>query len=425
MSFLNMVSDNIRRGLVNLRGVELSTDFAVKKEVRAATSIASPVTINRLDETKLKYTNYGFAVVAASYTGTAPSNGIQMKLEFMTDSLQFEIKTIGTIATYSIFIDGKLCNQNAVVTPNGEGVSWINVSATTGSVVRKMRHVEIYGINSAIGAVVVAPFDTVTSDIAKVRPFIYQMGDSYTYGTGAAHPLSDYGSSPAINDFYAYSRALGFDGIAEGIGGSGWNSTGGQYPATRVSTRLKNLNRKPDVISFALGYNDAAAIMTGTNKDKLVASMGEAVSAARDAWPGVPVIIISCATPKGITANIQAVYDLIKEFCFNSGVELIEVSEAVTSANSSVYTGTDNVHPNGVGHQYRGLTAARYVYNKALSGTCLIPDFSRGFTVNFIKKDGFSVEVLSEVVDASSQEEAEQKVKYREIGKPNLRIEII
>lgn len=425
MSFLNLVSDNIRRGLVNISGVQLSTDFVVTKEVRAATSIASPVTIGRLDETKLKYTNYGFAVVASSYTGTAPSNGIQMKLEFMTDSLQFEIKTVGTIATYSIFIDGKLCNQDAITTANGEAISWINVSATSDQIIRKMRHVEIYGINSAIGAVAVNAFDTVTSEIAKARPFIYQMGDSYTYGTGAAYPLSAYGSSPAINDFYAYSRALGFDGIAEGIGGSGWNSTGGQYPATRVSTRLKNLNRKPDVISFALGYNDAAAILTGTNKDKLVVSMGEAIAAARDAWPGVPVIVISSATPKGMTDNIKAVYDLVKEFCYNNGVELVEVSDAVTAANSAVYTGADNVHPNGVGHQHRGLTIARYVRNKALAGKCLIPEFSKGFTVNFIQKDGFSVEVKSEVVNAGSQSEAEQLVKSREIGNPNLRIEII
>lgn len=424
MSFIELVRENIRKGLVNIKGVELSTEYSVVKEIRAATSITSPQTINNRDETKLRFTNYGFATVAGSYTGTAPSNGIQMKVEFMTDSQLFEIKTVGSIATYSIFVDGKLCNADAITTANGEAVSWIQVKAND-DVVRKVRHVEIYGVNTALGAIQANAQDTFSSEIISERPLIYQMGDSYTYGTGAAYPTQAYGSSPAINDFYTYSRALGFDGIAEGIGGSGWNSAGGQYPATRVSTRLANINRKPDAIVFALGYNDAAAINTGTNKQKLIVSMQEAVSSARAAHPNVPIVVISSATPKGITANIQSVYDLVKEFCSKNGIELLEVSEAVTNSNSVVYTGTDNVHPNGVGHQHRGLEIARYAKKVAIHGGSLIPTFSTGYIVNFIERNGFAVEVKSESVQSESLEEAQNIIKSRATANGSVRIEII
>lgn len=424
MSFIELVRENIRKGLVNIKGLELSTEYSAVKEIRAATSITSPQTINNRDEAKLRFTNYGFATVAGSYTGTAPSNGIQMKVEFMTDSQIFEIKTVGSIATYSIFVDGKLCNADAITTANGEAVSWIQVKANEG-VIRKVRHIEIYGVNTALGAIQANAQDTFSSEIISQRPLIYQMGDSYTYGTGAAYPTQAYGTSPAINDFYAYSRALGFDGIAEGIGGSGWNSTGGQYPATRVSTRLANINRRPDAIVFALGYNDAAAINTGTNKQKLIVSMQEAVSAAKAAHPNIPIVVISSATPKGITDNIQSVYDLVKEFCSKNGIELLEVSQAVTNANSVVYTGADNVHPNGVGHQHRGLEIARYAKKVAIEGGSLIPAFNTGYLVTFIERNGFAVEVKSESVQAESLEAAQNIIKSRATANGSVRIEII
>lgn len=424
MSFIELVRRNIDKGLVSMSGVELSEEYSVVKEIRPATSIVSPQTISRTDESKIRFTNYGLATVAGTYTGTAPTNGIQMKFEFMTDSQLFEIKTVGSNATYSIFVDGKLLNQDAITTAASEAVSWIQVKANDG-VIRKVRHVEVYGINTALGAIQANAEDTFTSEIISRRPFIYQMGDSYTYGTGAAYPTQAYGSSPAINDFYAFSRSLGFDGIAEGIGGSGWNSAGGQYPAARVLSRLAKISRKPDVISFALGYNDAAAINSGTNKAKMVTSMSEAVSAAREAHPDVPIIFISPATPKGMTAQIQEVYDLAKEFCMENGIEFIEVSDAVTSANSVIYTGTDNVHPNGVGHQYRGLEMARYAREIALSGGHLVPKASKGYIIKYIEKNGFSVVVKSEGVRADSQKEAESIIKSRAKSDGSVRIEII
>lgn len=423
-SFIDLVKDNINLGRLNLDGVKVSEEFSAIKEIRPATSIESPKTISRTDESSLKFTTYGITSVAGgSYTGQTP-NGIQMKTEFMTDSQLFEIKTVGSVGSYSIFCDGKLINEDAFLTPNGEAVSWIQVKANDG-VKRKVRHFEIYSVNTAIGAIQANAQDTFSSNIIGVKPLIYQMGDSYTYGTGAALPGRAYGSSPAVNDFYAFSRSLGFDGIAEGIGGSGWNSTAGQYPSERVKTRLAKLNREPAVISWSLGYNDAAAINTGTNKQKLVQSMIECLAETRKYYPSTPIIIISPATPKGMTANIQVVYDLVKKFASENGIDFIDISSKVTAANSIVYTGSDNVHPNGEGHEFRGLSISFRVIESIEDGKSLNPVIISDYRVNYIERLKFSVLVKTESVSATSRDQAKWLVFSRQYDNPDLRIEIL
>lgn len=421
-SFLELVRDNIDKGLATMQPVQLSTEFTAIKEIRAATSITTPQTISRNDETKLMYTTYGLANVAGgSYTGQSP-NGVQMKVEFMTDSTLFEIKTIGSIGTYSIFIDGKLVNADAFATPNGEAVSWMQVKANDGVISGKLRHVEIYGINSAFGAFVFGAGDTVSREISIKRPLIYQMGDSYTYGTGAGFRTQAYGSSPAVNDFYAFTRSLGFDGIAEGIGGSGWNSAAGQYPMSRVQTRLAKLNRKPSVISWALGYNDAAAILTGTNSQKLLVSMGECLAETRKVYSDVPIIQISSATPKGITTGIQKVIDLVNGFCSDNDIPVINISSYVTNANSAIYTGTDNVHPGTLGHEFRGMAMAREVLLAASGQKSLtVPVTPRAFNVVARLTKSFGVTIFSGVVNAIDENDVAGQL-YLQTG---ARVEIL
>ena len=426
MKYLDLVKKQYDSGKVNLSGVKVSADFTTTSLIQAATTISNPVTHTRKDETKFKFTTYGLADVSGgSYTGQSP-NGVQMKIEFMTDALAFEFKTVGSIGTYSVFVDGELTNLDAISTPNGQAVTYVRTEASEG-VIKRMRHVEIYGVNTSFGGLFTDSADTVTSEITiDPKPFIYQMGDSYTYGTGAGYVTQAYGSSPAINDFYVFRNALGMDGIAEGIGGSGWNSTGGQVPASRLQNRLLKMNRKPDVVSFALAYNDAAAINTGTNAIKLVTSMGDALKVVRDAMPDVPVIHVSCATPKGITTQIQRVLDLTHDFCARNDIPVIGISNYVTAANSVSYTGTDNVHPNPLGHEFRGLAMARESLMAALEGRSLVPEIKpSGFTVTYIERLRFAVDVKREVVQAKTSEEAYWMVKSREYSNPDLRIEII
>ncbi|ATE85784.1 hypothetical protein Sf12_gp58 [Shigella phage Sf12] len=402
-SFIDLVKRNIENGLATMQPVQLSTEFSAIKEIRAATSITTPQVINRLNETNLMWTTYGFDNVSGgSYTGQKPSNGLQMKLEFMTDSRLFEIKTIGSLSSYSIFVDGKLVTLDAITTPTTEGVSWIQVKANDGVVSGKLRHIEIYGVNTAFGSFAFGPLDTISRDITIKRPFIYQMGDSYTAGTGAGFRTQSYGSSPAVNDFYTFSRALGFDGICEGIGGSAWTSKEeGRFPINRVKTRLAALNRKPDVISWALGYNDSVSINDPGKAEWLLRSMSECLEETRKTYSDVPIIQISCATPIGLNATTQRVVELVDGFCADNGIPVINISNYVTAANSEIYTGTDRVHPGALGHEFRGMAMAREVFLAATGQKSLmVPVKPRGFNVVARLTKGFGVRIFSGVVNA-------------------------
>ena len=404
-SFLDLVKRQYDNGKVSLSGVRISSDWQTTSSVASASSIAGAVNHSRTDTSKFKFTTYGLANVSGgSYTGNTP-NGVQMKIEFMTDATVFEFRTVGSIGTYSVFIDGELTNIDAIATPNGQAATLMKSEAAEG-VTRKMRHVEIYGVNTSFGGLWTGPNDTVTSKLTvDPKPFIYQMGDSYTYGTGAGYKTQAYGSSPAVNDFYVFSRALGFDGIAEGIGGSGWNSSGGQVPTSRLQNRLLKMGFNPDVVSFALAYNDAAAINSGSNASQLKSRFQDAIDLVKSEMPGSAIIHIGCATPKGITDNISKVIDLTNEVCADNNIPVIGLSNYVTLGNSTFYTGTDNVHPNPLGHEYRGLAMARESLMAALDGNSLIPERrDKTFRTVIIERTRFSVNVHEVDVSAKDPE---------------------
>lgn len=430
MSLYDMVKDNYYAGKVSLEGTILSDEFTSSKLVQTAHSVPAPLVVPRNDD-RLVYSSVNKVTLAQSYTGQSPG-GVQMKLEFMTDSSLFQIKTIALKGLYAIFVDGKLTNRvqhNAGEVTNE--ISWMEVRANEG-VQRKMRHIEVYGVNMAIGAVVAQATDTVSANIPD-RPFVYQVGDSYTFGTGAGYPGEAWGSNVAVNDFYAWSRALGFDGYAEGVGSSGWNSDGSQpdipKTLTRFTGRMKNFNRKFDVISLAMGLNDASTINVVANQNRLRDNFNECMTEMRKNFPNTPAILISCATPLGLTANQVILNELLSGECGKYNIGVINVDNLINAANNSLY-GTDDsdarTHPNAIGHQYRGLFIAKSILNAALNGTNLVPEIKpRGFTVTYIERLRFAVDVKREVVQAKTAEEAYWMVKSREYSNPDLRIEII
>ncbi|HAY0219230.1 TPA: SGNH/GDSL hydrolase family protein, partial [Escherichia coli] len=116
------------------------------------------------------------------------------------------------------------------------------------------------------------------------------MGDSYTVGIGA--------TQASYNDFRVMCDALGLDGIADGISGSGWTSTqDGRVPPERIRLKLGNITRQPQYVFLSLGYNDA-----GTEAmDTLTENFTETVEEIRRLCPLAKIIVIGPATPLGAT----------------------------------------------------------------------------------------------------------------------------
>lgn len=423
-SFLELVKKNAEDGLVNFDGLILDTEFTVTKETRAATTVPTPQNVGRTDETKLKFTTNGITTVAGGYTGQAV-NGVQMKTEFMSDSVLFEMKVIGNNSFYTVLIDGKLATLDAIAVPNGEAVGWIRVEGKEGTL-KKIRHFEIYSQGTAIGGFQFSATDTVINKSPTERPLIFQMGDSYTEGQGAGYKTQAYGSQIHANDFLTYSRSLGFDSIAEGIAGSGWTSLDGRVPAARVQTRLNQMNRRPDVICWALGYNDNSLASTDVGKERINKAMADCLAETRKSFPTTPIVMLSVASPLGVTAPIGIVYDLTKDFAAENGLDFIDITGEINNSNKSVYTGTDNIHPTPIGYEFRGLGIARKVASVAINGESLVPERKqKPFKVSYIRKYKFSVTPMVEEINARSAEEVISILRARDLADVDLRIEDI
>lgn len=383
MGFKELMQQKMRDGEVDLRAELRANEYYTYKTVKSATTQLTGSTYHSVwdttkgyvDETKFRVTGYNLAL-ASNHLGNGTANGAQCMIEFRTDANQFEFRALGLNCQYDIIIDGetiaKGINASSLVatptiTTDATGAAHKILvrldTAITGEVgaagtdvvnaahVMKMRDIKILGINTSFAGVSVMPQFTIKPGQSNEQPFIWQMGDSYTFGTGAAQP--------GINDFRQMCHKLGLNGLAEGIGGSGWTSTQtGRVMQERVPQRLGQLNRKPDFISLALGYNDESLATNDAGKKRIYDNMTLGIKLIRREFPGVEIVAFSCATPKGITSNIQNVIDTVAQVCREQGVTLFYVSDAVTATNSTLYTASDNVHPNEAGHKFRGYMLA-------------------------------------------------------------------
>jgi hypothetical protein len=117
-----------------------------------------------------------------------------------------------------------------------------------------LRTWKLFSVNSGFGWLTLGPNASIWLPNHPRRPLAWGLGDSYMYGTNATHI--------SMAGFNSMCDLLGLEPMPDGIGGSGWLSTGSNAPATRISHKLATLTRTPDYVFFDLGYNDAGGNMT-------------------------------------------------------------------------------------------------------------------------------------------------------------------
>lgn len=293
--------------------------------------------------------------INTSYTGATVGAGRQFKTEFETNSNNLGFRVLNTGSHLQVYVDGRRVSAADIAMNGGTADSLVYMievnlpplKDSAGAAV--YRHISLTGYNQAFGgcyldtgAVLRKPIGPLA--ISKnIRA--WQFGDSYTLGVGP--------TDPSFIDFRHICDHLGWVGLANGISGSGWNSTAGQYPTTRINSELANCSYLPDYVIFALGFNDA-----GGNITTLKASMREAIAAVRKIVPKAKLIGYGTATPVGGTANLALVEAALKEVYAEQGVSFISLYDVVNSANSKFYTISDNTHPSDAGHRARAIAIA-------------------------------------------------------------------
>lgn len=288
--------------------------------------------------------------VNGSYTGPTVGSGRQFKTEFETDSNNVAFKVLNTGSHLQVYVDGTRVSDKDIVMNGGVADSLVyvievNLVPMLDSAGNKVfRHISLTGYNHAFGAAWTDSTATIRKPIGPLavskNTKAWQLGDSYTLGVGP--------TDPSYIDFRQVCDHLGWVGLANGISQSGWNSTGGQVPATRVTSELGSLSYLPDYVILALGYNDA-----GGNITTLQASMRATIAAVRAIVPQAKIIAYGPATPLGGTANLLLIENAVKAVSAEAGVSFISLYNVVNSGNSKFHTLTDNVHPTDAGHRAR------------------------------------------------------------------------
>ena len=312
-----------------------------------ASSVYAGTTFKRTDDTAFVYTGYSPKDVTPGYRGNGVQNGTQMVIEFQSDASQLDIHLIGLNTSATLFVNGQRVSLESIKTDTSGG-AYIYTIDWNGKA--EIRHYRLSGVNMAFGGVIASLGSSIWIPDGYKQPFAWQMGDSYTFGTGA--------SQGSFNDFRVMCDSLGFDGLADGIGGSGWTSIqDGRVPPQRVEMKLGAITRQPDYVFFSLGYNDA----TTGRIDDLKANFSASVEKVRELCPAAKIICIGPATPLGSTDELTAIRAAEMELCESYDIPFIDVDNWINSMNSSIYTGADNTHPTDAGHVFRGVRIAQAV----------------------------------------------------------------
>ena len=304
-------------------------------------------------------TQYGATNAVFRFTGLGPDNiggsgfygnianynGTACAWEWCTDSALLDIRLLGNNIRGLLFVNGQRVDTVGTTT-DASGAGYIYQVDWSGVVLP--RTYRLVQVNSCFGGINVAGTSTAWKSTGTRRPLAWGLGDSYMYGTGAGNVASA--------AFDTMCELSGLEPLPDGIGGTGWLSSGSSIPATRATTKLSGLTYHPDYVFLDLGYNDA-----GGDMGALATSFNNTVAAVQANAPTAKIIVFGPATPVGSSANLTYVKNAVSACCTALGLPFIDVDNWVSLANKSVYTGNDNTHPTQAGHDYIGARKAQAV----------------------------------------------------------------
>jgi lysophospholipase L1-like esterase len=316
--------------------------FTVSWSAAGATTALNRVKIAATDA-RMRFTGVGPITNqgGSGYYGGSV-NSAHSTFEWATDSQHVDLNLAGLNTSGILYVDGQQVSATTVAT-DSSGLRYA-YSLDFGSA--QMRSFKWVAFNQAFDGVWVDGTATLIAPFLRTPPLAWSLGDSYTGATGAENPASQH--------IMIMADQLGIDVIPDGIGGSGYNSTGTTAPNTRVTQRLGGLTRTPQYVFLDLGFNDA-----GGNMTTLAANFDATVAAVQAVAPGAKIIVFGPATPLGRTTNLDLVRSAVSARCAAAGITFIDVADVVNSGNTTVYTGGDNIHPNARGHKFLGSTRAK------------------------------------------------------------------
>lgn len=323
--------------------------FNLTMNAGVASTVAAGLTVSR-SSGNFRYTGYTPGDAVSGYYGNTYANGTAMLVEWWSDDPHFDIRLVGNNSAYTLYVgDGSSQMQRvsaSSITTDASGAPYLLTVDFAG--VYRPRKFKLFGINTAFGGLNTSGDASVWLPTEARQPLVLWFGDSYTYGTGSTMQ-----ATAACNQTCA---ALGFECIPNGIGGTGWNSSSPNEPATRMTNILQKLSYPPTRIFLDLGLNDA-----GGNMTTAAASFDATVAVIDQYAPRAEVFVMGAATPLGATANLDLVDAMLTARAAAYGYPFISRRNVVNTANKGRYTGGDNLHLTDAGHEMRAAYDARKI----------------------------------------------------------------
>lgn len=179
------------------------------------------------------------------------------------------------------------------------------------------------------------------------QPVLLILGDSYTFGDGAARP--DQGWA------YLVAGQLGYPATIDGVGGTGFAWGGGAQDELNgeYETRLRKIAANPALVPNVLvlqgGQNDAQL----GDPDEVRVATTQTIEAARRFWPGVQVVVMGPSAPQPLAEELRGVNSAVRAGAAAANAPFIDPIDAgwFTTANSPGFD-FDGAHPNSAGHAY-------------------------------------------------------------------------
>lgn len=288
-----------------------------------------------------RFTGNGPVDKGGGFWGNAGGNGTASLWEWECDAPKLDIQLGGSNTRGQLYVDGQRINLTDLITL-ADGAQYVYTLDFGGA--SRMRSYRLFTTNSSFAGV-----STTTTDVLRypsiTKKFAWGLGDSYMFGNGA--------TNLSLAAFNVMCEQLGWEGLPDGVGGSGWTGGTAGLPAARVNAKMVGITRTVEYVILDMGLNNAGGVMADVQT-----GFNDAVAAVQAASATAKIIVFGPATPVGETANLILVKNAIKDRCTALGLTFIDVANWVNTDNMGRYTDADATHPTPAGHVYLGTRKA-------------------------------------------------------------------
>ena len=336
----------------------MSSPPQISSAVQPSSTIASAVRVPVVGSALFKYTGPPTTIwnsdnqfiVVGSGTGASQTTDLTSAVtwEFESDASQIEFVFRQYSCNFDIWVDGELVQAAGFKYGNAgtkimQKLDWSADAQPTRTRLYRLSGsiLPFGGLYTNAGATVSYPSSLDT------RKLITFFGDSFTAGQDANGFSQNYSATVA--------GCLGFDYWQDGAGGKGWNSASPYDPITRINQRESVMERKPDIIVTAYGFNDI-----GGNTDDMTTNSRLGLSRLRGLFPAAIIYVAGPwdqAAPSAVASNYTAAKN-----AFIAGAAGIEGATWLDMQGVAyTKTGTDLPHPDQAGYDTLGQSIAAQI----------------------------------------------------------------